>query len=159
MKVFSIPNFRTLTIENILFDLNGTIQFSGEISLELIEKFQDLNKFYNVFIISADTRGNLKDLAEKLNVNYIKIMISNDLNEAEAKNRELEKLGKNKTAAIGNGNNDALMLKSAALGIAILGKEGLSVQSLLNCDVVMPDPISAINFLLDEKTLIATLRS
>ncbi|MHA1803610.1 MAG: HAD family hydrolase [Promethearchaeota archaeon] len=159
MKVFSIPNFKTLTIENILFDLNGTIQFSGEISLELIEKMQELKKFYNVFVISADTRGNLKNLAEKMNVDYIKIAMSNDLTEAEAKNRELEKLGEDKTAAIGNGNNDALMLKNAALGIAILGKEGLSVQSLLNCDVVLPDPISAMNFLLDEQTLIATLRT
>jgi len=67
-------------------------------------------------------------------------------------------LGKDVTVAIGNGNNDCLMLKNAVLGLVMLGSEGLSSLSLLNCDAVFPDPNSAIDFLLDEKMIIATLR-
>lgn len=158
MKKILIPNYGVLSIENILFDINGTLQFKGVISNAVISKFQELKRNFNVYLISADTRGNLKELAEKLDVDYVKIA-PKEITEAEAKNIELEKLGKARTIAVGNGNNDALMLKNAALGIAIMGSEGLTVKSLLNSDIVAPDPLSALELLLDEKSLIATLRS
>ena len=158
MKTIKIPNYRDITIKNVIFDINGTIQFEGIISDSLIKKFDELKQFYNVYLVSSDTRGNLKDIAEKLNVKYIRID-SKKGSDAKAKNDELLKLGKEFTVAIGNGNNDALMLKDAVLGLVIMGKEGTSIKSLLNSDVAFPDPISAINFLLDEKIMIATLRS
>jgi len=156
--MIEIPNYGALTIENILFDINGTLQFQGEIPEEVIQKFKTLKFFFNVFLISADTRGNLKEIAKKLEVDYIKISPKN-MTEAEAKNSELEKLGSSKTIAVGNGNNDALMLKHAVLGIAVIGSEGLAKNCLLNSDLIVPDPISAMDLLLDEKSLIATLRS
>jgi soluble P-type ATPase len=100
----------------------------------------------------------LKDIAETLDVDYIKIK-PQEITEAEAKNNELIRLGKDVTVAVGNGNNDALMLKNAVLGIVILGNEGASIKSIMNSDVALPDPLSALNFLLDEKIMIATLRS
>ena len=59
---------------------------------------------------------------------------------------------------VGNGNNDIDMLKNAELGIAIIGKEGCSVKSLLSADIVVNNIIDAINLLLNEKRMIATLR-
>ena len=158
MKEFIIPHYGKITIKNIIFDINGTIQFKGQIADDLVKKFQELKKSYKVYLVSADTRGNLKELAEKLEVSYIKINpIENS--EAEEKNRELIKLGKDVTVAVGNGNNDALMLKNSILGITVLGSEGATIKSILNSDVIVPDPISAINFLLDEKVILGTLRS
>ena len=58
-----------------------------------------------------------------------------------------------------NGNNDYLMLKNAVLGICVICSEGASVKAIMNSDIVVSDPISAINCLLDEKILIATLRA
>ena len=158
MKVIDIPNYGKITIKNIIFDINGTIQFQGQISIEVVKKFEELKKFYNIYLVSADTRGNLKQIAEKLNVSYIRIKPEGS-SEAEAKNRELEKLGKDVTVAIGNGNNDALMLQNSILGISIIGNEGASAKTLLNSKVIFPDPISAMNMLLDDKIMIATLRS
>ncbi len=160
MKEIAIPNYGSICIKNVLFDMNGTIQFDGKISTEIKDKVKKLKEKYEVSLISADTRGNLKEIAKELGVSYIKIK-SNELNsfsEAEAKNNELIKLGKENTVAIGNGNNDALMLKNALLGLIIIGSEGAAVNSILNADIVLPDPISAIDFLLDEKKIIATLR-
>jgi len=97
------------------------------------------------------------ELASKLKVSYIKITPERN-SEAEAKNSELIKLGKEVTIAVGNGNNDALMLKNSILGISVLGSESATVKSILNSDVVVLDPISAIDFLLDEKIMIGTLR-
>lgn len=158
MKEINIPNYGKITIKNVIFDVNGTIQFKGQISEEVREKFEELKKNYEIYLISADTRGNLKKLAEKLDVFHIRIN-PEDINEAEAKNIELIKLGKDVTVAIGNGNNDVLMIKNAVLGISVLGSEGATVNCLLNSDVVVPDTLTAIEFLLDEKIMIGTLRS
>lgn len=158
MRKIEIPNYGTITIKNIIFDINGTLQFKGLIDAEIIYKIQDLKEYYNVFLLSADTRGNLKDLATKLDVDYIKINPA-DITEAEAKNNELLRLGKSHTVAIGNGNNDSLMLKNALLGLVIIGSEGATIKSILSSDVAFPNPESAIDFLLDEKIMIGTLRS
>jgi soluble P-type ATPase len=157
MKEIDIPNYGKLIIKNVIFDLNGTIQFKGKISEAVVNKFEQLKEIYNVYLLSADIRGNLKELAEKLNVSYIKI-IPKEITEAEAKNNELLKLNKDETIAVGNGNNDALMLKNAVIGITVLGEEGATVKSILNSDVVVPNPISALDFLLDEKIMSGTLR-
>ncbi|MHA1488939.1 MAG: HAD family hydrolase [Promethearchaeota archaeon] len=158
MRKITIPYHGEITIKNVIFDINGTIQFKGQISEELVQKFDELKKSYNILLVSSDTRGNLKNIAKKLGVNFKKVN-TQGINDAEAKNNELIKLGKEVTVAIGNGNNDALMLKNAILGIAILGSEGASTRSILNSDVVFTDVINAIEFLLDEKTMISTLRS
>ena len=158
MRKINIPNYGIITIKNLLFDINGTLQFQGKISPDLIIKFEELKKIYKIYLISADTRGNLKEIAETLDVDYIKIK-PQGITEAVAKNNELIRLGKNVTVAVGNGNNDALMLKNAVIGIVIIGNEGASIKCIMNSDVALPSPLSALDFLLDEKIMIATLRS
>jgi soluble P-type ATPase len=157
MKNISIPKFGKLHIENVIFDINGTIQFQGEITDQVVEKIKILKEIYNIYLISSDTRGNLKDIAKRLSVDYVKINAEN-MTDAKAKSEELNKLGKNSTIAVGNGNNDALMLKNAGLGILIIGSEGAGTKSLKNADVVFTSPIDVIDFLMDEKAMIATLR-
>ncbi len=161
MKEILVPSYGVLRLKNVLFDLNGTIQFDGKISMDVKEKFKRLKEEYDVYLISADTRGNLEEIAHDLGVSYIKIRADriDTTNESEAKNYELIRLGKENTVAIGNGNNDSLMLKNAVLGIIIIGSEGAAVNSILNADVALPDPISSIDFLLDEEKIIATLRN
>ncbi|TXT66486.1 MAG: putative Haloacid dehalogenase [Promethearchaeota archaeon] len=156
-KKYIIPNVGTLKISTILFDINGTLQFQGKVSAQLIKLFKRLKMEFNVILISSDTRGNLKNIANKLGTTYIRINPENQT-DTEAKNMELIRIGKEHTIAVGNGRNDALMLKNAALGILILGSEGASTKSLLNSDIVFTNPIDAIHFLLDEKAVVATLR-
>jgi soluble P-type ATPase len=158
MRMFDIPNYGKIHVKNILFDVNGTIQFDGKIPTKVKKRIKSLKNYYNIFLISADTRGNLNQIALKLGVKSIKIFPT-EHSEAEAKNNELIKLGREETAAIGNGNNDYMMLKSAILGIAILGKEGLSLKTLMSSDLVFSNCIDAIDFLMDKKKVIATLRN
>lgn len=157
MKKITIPKFGRLNIENIIFDINGTIQFQGEITNQVVEKIKSLKEIYKIYLISSDTRGNLKEIAKRLGVDYVKINAEN-MTDAKAKSEELRNLGKESTVAVGNGNNDALMLEDASLGLLISGSEGGSTKSLMNADVVFTSPIDAINFLLDEKAIVATLR-
>ncbi|MEJ2293918.1 MAG: hypothetical protein P8Y23_04050 [Candidatus Lokiarchaeota archaeon] len=143
MRSYHIPNYGTIQVKNVLFDVNGTIQFNGKIPSKIKKKIRNLKSFFNIFLISADTRGNLNQTALELGVTPIKISPS-EHSEAELKNNELIKLGREETIAIGNGNNDSIMLKNAIIGIAILGKEGLASKALLNSDLVFSVYISSI---------------
>lgn len=60
--------------------------------------------------------------------------------------------------AIGNGRNDELMLKAAAVGIAILGPEGVAREAQQAADLLAPDPISGLELLFHANRLKATLR-
>jgi soluble P-type ATPase len=50
------------------------------------------------------------------------------------------------------------MLKAAAIGIAVLGEEGLAVEAMSAADLVIDDPIRALALIENPKRLIATLR-
>jgi soluble P-type ATPase len=63
---------------------------------------------------------------------------------------------------VGNGRNDQLMLKEAALGIAVILEEGAAAATLnatLNAaDVVCTHIVSALELLTNPLRLMATLR-
>jgi len=50
------------------------------------------------------------------------------------------------------------MLEAAALGIAVLGSEGMAVASLTAADVVVGSIQDALDILLNAQRLVATLR-
>ena len=70
----------------------------------------------------------------------------------------ITRLGRQATVCVGNGRNDRLMLKEAALGIAVMLDEGIAAEALLAADVVCRDILSALALLLHPLRLVATLR-
>ena len=78
--------------------------------------------------------------------------------EAEQKFEYIQKLGAFETVAIGQGTNDRLMLKGAALGICVLSPEGTAVETMLSADIIVPDILSALELFLSPSRLKATLR-
>jgi hypothetical protein len=79
-------------------------------------------------------------------------------NEREAKAEVLRRIGPRLSAAMGNGFNDCLMLREAALGICVLGKEGASTEALLASHIAVTSPADALELLLVLQRLMATLR-
>ena len=67
-------------------------------------------------------------------------------------------LGAETVVAIGQGANDAAMLKAAAIGIAVMGEEGLAVEALLSAQVLAANIYDALNLLEYPTRLVATLR-
>jgi len=67
-------------------------------------------------------------------------------------------LGAEHCAAIGNGANDAAMLKAACIGIAVLGGEGVATSALRAADVLCGSMGEALDLLIHEAGLAATLR-
>ncbi|MDP2299385.1 MAG: ATPase P, partial [Actinomycetota bacterium] len=79
--------------------------------------------------------------------------------EGEQKRDLLRELGAERTVAIGNGANDALMLGEAAVGIVVIGAEGAAAGAVRAADVVVTDIGDALALLSDPRRLVATLRS
>ena len=155
MKEIEIPYYKTLKLEHVVLDYNGTIAKDGELKEEVKSLLPPLCKNYTVHVITSDTFGSVKSQMEGFKV--IVTVLKTDNHTAE-KAAYIDKLGKINSVTIGNGNNDSQMLSNAILGIAIIGDEGCATATLQQSDISCSCIEDALNLLLNEKRLIATLR-
>jgi len=150
-----IPGWGNIDIENIAIDLNGTVATDGRVPLEVKEKINSLSDQAKIYILTADTQGTANEEILGMNAELIKIP---EEDSKQGKFNFLKTLNLEVTVAIGNGSNDQLILKEAALGIAVLGNEGVSVSAIKSADLVVKNIDNALDLFLKPKRLIATLR-
>ena len=150
-----ILGWGNIDIENIVIDLNGTIATDGRVPLEVKEKINSLSDQAKIYILTADTQGTANEEILGMNAELIKIP---EEDSKQGKFNFLKTLNLEVTVAIGNGSNDQLILKEAALGIAVLGNEGVSVSAIKSADLVVKNIDNALDLFLKPKRLIATLR-
>jgi soluble P-type ATPase len=165
--VLVIPGRGTLALEHLVLDVNGTVAASGRLIDGVQDRLAALRRTeLDVHWITADTRGRQAALDKELGWPAIRISAGTEardsagefLGEAEQKAAFVRRLGAERVVAIGNGANDAAMLREAALGIAVLGPEGLALDALLAADLIAPDILTALEMLQDPAQLIATWR-
>ncbi len=145
-----VPGYGKIEFGAVLFDLNGTLGVEGRIPEDVKGLLAKLADRYTVVVLSADTFGTLEEELKDLPVSIERVSDGAE----KAKIAE----GYAPYVAIGNGNNDVAMLERAELAFCVIGKEGASVDALLVSDIVVTDVRDAIEMLLNEKKLIATLR-
>lgn len=152
----SIPGYGRLHLEHLVMDYNGTLAVDGRLIEGVREALTALSKDLTLHVLTADTFGKaaagLKDVPCKLSL----------LPEDDQQARKLDyvtSLGAERTASIGNGRNDQLMLKASALGIAVILGEGITTETLLASDAVCTSIIDALDLLRNPLRLTATLRS
>jgi len=153
MKI-DIPGWGDVDIENIVIDLDGTIATDGKISLEVKEKVGALSSLAKIYILTANTQGPANE--EILGMKAELIKVPNE-DSKRGKLDFLKTLNLEMTVAIGNGSNDQLILKEAALGIAVLGDEGVSASAMKSADIVVKNIQNALDLFLKPKRLITTL--
>ena len=153
--MLEIPGYKNLDIKNIVFDYNGTLAKNGQVNEEVKKLLKEICLVFNVHVITADTFGSVKNELKEFDLE-VKVLSSGD--HTREKMEFVLSLEKEMTAAIGNGNNDKMMLEAATLSIAVMGDEGCSKDALLASDIVCKDIKSAIELLLYPKRLTATLR-
>ncbi len=154
-KRIDIPGWGNIEIENIVIDLNGTIATDGRIPVDVKEKIRSLSKVAKIYILTADTQGTANEETSGMNVELITIP---EESSKMGKFEFLKTLDLELTVAIGNGNNDQIILKEAALGIAVLGDEGVAASAMKSADMVVKSIHNALDFFLKPKRLIATLK-
>lgn len=156
MITVEIPGHGTLRLSDLVLDYNGTIALDGKTMDGVSERLQALSESLAIHVLTADTFGSVRD--ELTGISCRLCVIPRE-DQAQAKLDYVRHLGCARCVCIGNGRNDALMLKEAALGIAVIQAEGASVQAVMTAAVVIPSILDALDLLIHPLRLTATLRS
>jgi soluble P-type ATPase len=156
MLTITIPPDPPLQLTHLVLDYNGTLAYDGILLEGVKPRLATLAQQLSLHVLTADTFGSAD---QELTDIPCQLFILPAANQAEGKLHYIERLGLTQTVCIGNGRNDHLMLKAAALGIVVLQAEGMAPETLLAADVVMPSIGAALDVLLKPLRLIATLRN
>jgi P-type E1-E2 ATPase len=155
MITVPIPGWGELAIEYVMVDFNGTMALDGKLKKEVKDVIDKISRYVKVFVITADTYDSVDSELGASTVTFIKV---NKNGSGEEKAKVVRELGPEKIVAIGNGANDAAMLKEAALGIAVVGEEGCSTALIKEADLVVVDVVRALGMIAYPERLVATLR-
>lgn len=155
MLDIQFPAQKPLHLQYLVCDINGTLTFDGKLIAGVQPILNELKNVLEIYLLSADTLGKADEIATLLDVRLIRIVPGN---EARQKTAFVRTLGAEKVIALGQGANDALMLKQAALGICVLSPEGTAAAALAAADLVAPDILTALGLLQHPTRIVATLR-
>ena len=156
MIKIDIPGHKTLKLSHLVLDHNGTLACDGNLLRGVGELLEKLSAGLEIHVLTADTFGKAKEALEGVPCRLS--VLAQEAQDTE-KLKYVKGLGADQCACIGNGRNDRLMVKGAALGIAVVQEEGAAAETILAADVVSPDIVSALNLLVNPLRLVATLRS
>lgn len=155
MIELNIPGRGILQLEHLVCDVNGTLALDGQLIDGVYRSINALRDRLRIHLITADTHGRQAAIDHHLNLTAVRL---NPGNEAAQKAAFVRDLGAEHVVAIGQGANDAEMLREAALGICVMSREGVAVSTLMAADVVVPDILTALELLERPLRIVATLR-
>jgi len=150
-----IPGLDAVEFEHFVTDFSGTLSEDGRIIAGVRERLNELSSQMQIHVLTSDTFGRAEKELEGINCT---LHVLQGIGHTAQKEAYVKKLGLDRVVALGNGNNDVLMIKAVRLGIAVSLKEGCSVETLKAASIFVVSPIDAIDLLLCPQRLIATLR-
>lgn len=156
MISINIPGFKQLELTHLVSDYNGTLALDGVLLPGVADVLKTLSQHLRIHVITADTFGLAQSQLEGL---PLELHIAQVASQAETKLAYVNTLGAESVVALGNGRNDRLMLDAAALGIALIQREGCATQTLASADLICTSVLDALALLSQPKRLIASLRS
>ena len=155
MLEIDIPGFGIVRLEHLVSDFTGTLSVDGRLLPGVKNQLNKIVEFLRIHILTADTFGKARAELEGINC---EIHILEGENYDIQKEEYVKKLGVDKVVALGNGNNDRRMLKTARLGIAVSEGEGCAVDAMMAADIHVRSASDGLNLLLNQKRCKATLR-
>lgn len=155
MITIEAPGWGKREIEHLVLDFNGTLALDGHLLAGVDDRLAMLAIRLRIHLVSADTFGTVAAETRHFEL-ALKVLKGGNQNQEKAE--FIRRLGPMQVAAVGNGRNDTQMVKEAALGIAVVGGEGASPETINAADVVCTDANDALDLLLAPQRLSATLR-
>lgn len=155
MLEIDIPGFGPVRLTHLVSDFTGTLSVEGRLLPGVQEGLNQLAQKLTIHILTADTFGRAR---EELNGVQCQIHILTGSNHDVQKEDYLKKLGPEKVVALGNGNNDRRMLKSARVGVAVTEGEGCAVEAIMAADIHVRSALDGLTLLLNPIRCKATLR-
>ena len=156
MIELNIPGRGPFRLKHLIADVNGTLAVDGILVDGLVRRIANLSDRLEIHLLTADTHGKQSTIDHQLNLTAVHIRSGN---ESSQKAEYVRKLGANTVVAIGQGANDAEMLKAAALGFCILSQVGVSRTALMTADLIVPDIFVAFDLLNKPLRIVASLQN
>ncbi len=151
----TIPGRGQLRLQHLVTDVNGTLALDGSLIDGLTKRIAALRDRLTVHLLTADTHGRQSLIDQQLNLSATRLHPGGE----QAQKREfVESLGPDGVVAIGQGANDAEMLRIAALGICVMSEEGAATETLMAADLVVPSIFAAFDLLDRPVRIVASLR-
>ena len=151
-----IPGFGPLRLAHLVSDYNGTLSVDGRLWPGVKEALARLAPHLSIHIVTADTFGRAR--SELAGSGLCPPDSARGRAEDAQKEDYVRKLGAEAVVALGNGNNDRLMLRASRVGIAVCQREGGALSALTGADLVVASPLDALDLCLYPDRLKATLR-
>jgi len=155
MIEINIPGRELLQLEHLVCDVNGTLAVDGVLMEGVPRALRTLADRLQIHLLTADTHGRQQQIDHLLGLQAVRIQPGNESGQKAA---IVERLGAAQVVAIGQGANDAGMLKTAGLGICVQSREGTALEALLAADILVSDSLTALELLERPARLVATLR-
>ena len=155
MIELNIPGRGQIQLQHLVCDVNGTLALDGQLLDGLARPLTALRDRLSLHLLTADTHGKQQIIDQQLNLHAVRIQPGG---EAAQKAEYVRRLGPETVIAVGQGANDAGMLRLAAIGVCLLSKEGSAVETLLAADLVVLSVYELLEILENPLRLVATLR-
>lgn len=156
MIEYNIPGHKNIRAEFLVLDYNGTIAVDGVLLPGVPDMLSRIAVGLDIHVVTADTFGKA---GVQLEDSACRLSILEPGGQDVQKCRYISALGSDKVIAIGNGRNDSLMLKEAAIGITVIQAEGAAAVTVMNADIVCTSVMDAFEIILNPLRMTATLRS
>jgi soluble P-type ATPase len=153
-----IPGFGKRHIQTVVSDYTGTLSCGGAIRPEVKRRLKRLATLVDIHIVTADTFGT----AQKQLRGIAQPRFLTAARQDREKAAYVAQFNLRRAAALGNGNNDRLLLKAVrqggGLAIAVDNGEGCAVDALRNAGIFVTGAANALDLLLEPARTKATLR-
>jgi P-type E1-E2 ATPase len=155
MIELNIPGRGLIKLDHLVCDVNGTLAQDGTLLEGVARALHQLKDRLKIHLVTADTHGRQNTIDQILALQSARLTPGD---EAAQKADFVRQLGAERVAAIGQGANDCQMLETAALGIAVISREGLAVPTMLAADLVVADILTALELFERPMRIVASLR-
>ena len=155
MIELTIPGREPLRLQHLVTDVNGTLAVDGVLIDGLAKRIASLRDRMEIHLLTADTHGRQTVIDEQLNLRATRVRAGNETGQ---KADFIRKIGAETVVAIGQGANDTEMLKAAALGICVMSREGVAIETFISADIIVPDIFAALDLLEKPVRIVASLR-
>jgi soluble P-type ATPase len=155
MIELNIPGRGMIQLQHLVCDINGTLAVDGMLLESVKLQLSALHDRLTLHLLTANTHGKQDIIDQRLGLKAVRLHPGN---ESDQKEKYVAQLGADKVVAIGQGANDAGMLRIAALGICVLSPEGTALETLLGADLLVSNIFEALDLLEKPLRIVATLR-
>jgi soluble P-type ATPase len=154
MIIIQRPGQEPLEIEFLFIDFEGTLAQDRRVHPKAKDKINLLSKRTKIYILAKGEKEIVEEALKKVKAEIIYLTEGGS---SQGKLDLLQRLGGAKTVAIGNGVDDIPMMEEAGLGMCVISKEGTSSETMKKADLVFPNILDALDFLLKPLRQKATL--